>query len=67
MSRMIPCVMTGQEDTYSGPTETKEEKQLVVGNDELISGYKFDMSTGYNLKVVLVLRVMPFQMLEKLL
>lgn len=67
MSRAIPCVMIGQVDMYGSHIETKKEKQLVVGNDELISGYKFNMSTGYKLKVVSVLRVMPFQMLKKLL
>lgn len=35
-------------------------------NNELISAYEVDMPTGYNLKVVSVLRVLPFQMLKKL-
>ena len=42
-----PCV--GQGDMYDGTMETKDEKQVVVGNDWLIFGYKFDRSTTLKL------------------
>lgn len=50
-----------------GTIGTKEEKQLVVGNDELVAGYEFDTSTSHNLEAVPVLRVLPFHKMLKMI
>ena len=34
---------------YDGTMETKDEKQLVVGTDQLIFGYEFDRSAALKL------------------